>query len=81
MRSSFSCFAPQNPTLRSKRKASWRFPMTSSISPLAYSARHGWRIAGERARKPGISIRDQLLERVRAAGYDVDPNEPDDEEE
>ena len=49
--------------------------------PLAYSARHGWRIAGERARKPGISIRDQLLERVRAAGYDVDPNEPDDEEE
>ena len=49
--------------------------------PLAYSARHGWRIAGERARKPGMSIRDQLLERVRAAGYDVDPNEPDDEEE
>ena len=49
--------------------------------PLAYSARHGWRIAGERARKPGMSIRDQLLERVRAAGYDVDPNEPDDEDE
>ena len=50
-------------------------------APLAYSARHGWRIAGERARKPGMSIRDQLLERVRAAGYDVDPNERDDEDE
>lgn len=32
--------------------------------PLVYSARHGWRIASERAREPGTSIRDRLLERV-----------------
>ena len=32
--------------------------------PLLYSARHGWRVTGENARKKGVSIRDQLLERV-----------------
>ena len=39
IRASFSCFAPQNPTLRSKSLASCRLPITSLISPLAYSAR------------------------------------------
>ncbi len=32
--------------------------------PLLYSARHGWRITGDNARERGVSIRDQLLERV-----------------
>jgi flavin reductase (DIM6/NTAB) family NADH-FMN oxidoreductase RutF len=32
--------------------------------PLLYSSRLGWRIAGDRAREPGVSIRDQLLERL-----------------
>ncbi len=32
--------------------------------PLLYSARHGWRTTGEPAREKGVSIRDQLLERV-----------------
>ena len=40
--------------------------------PLLYSCRLGWRIAGDRAREPGISIRDALLDRVREAGYDTD---------
>ena len=39
--------------------------------PLTYSSRLGWRVASEKAREPGMSIRDQLLERVRAAGFDV----------
>ena len=33
--------------------------------PLLYSARHGWRVTGENAREKGVSIRDQLLERVK----------------
>lgn len=41
--------------------------------PLVYSSRHGWRVAGTRARRPGPSIRDRLLERLRAAGYDDGP--------
>jgi flavin reductase (DIM6/NTAB) family NADH-FMN oxidoreductase RutF len=32
--------------------------------PLLYSSRHGWRITGEKAREPGVSIRDQLLARI-----------------
>ena len=32
--------------------------------PLLYSSRLGWRIAGERAREPGTSIRDALLARL-----------------
>ncbi|MEM8923748.1 MAG: flavin reductase family protein [Actinomycetota bacterium] len=32
--------------------------------PLLYSARHGWRITGDKAREPGVSIRDELLARV-----------------
>ena len=39
--------------------------------PLTYSSRLGWRVASEKAREPGTSIRDELLERVRAAGFDV----------
>ncbi len=32
--------------------------------PLLYSSRLGWRMTGEKAREPGVSIRDQLLERL-----------------
>lgn len=48
--------------------------------PLLYSSRHGWRVLGMRARKPGDSVRDRLLARLADSGYDVDPNEPDDED-
>jgi flavin reductase (DIM6/NTAB) family NADH-FMN oxidoreductase RutF len=48
---------------------------------LLYSSRHGWRVLGDRARKPGDSVRDRLLARLRDAGYEVDPNEPDDPED
>jgi flavin reductase (DIM6/NTAB) family NADH-FMN oxidoreductase RutF len=34
--------------------------------PLLYSSRLGWRIAGDKAREPGSSIRDRLLERLAA---------------
>ena len=45
--------------------------------PLVYSSRHGWRIVGDKARPPGVSIRDQLLERLAALG--IDASGPDDE--
>jgi flavin reductase (DIM6/NTAB) family NADH-FMN oxidoreductase RutF len=48
---------------------------------LLYSSRHGWRVLGDRARKPGDSIRDRLLARLRAEGYEIDPNEKDDEDD
>jgi 3-hydroxy-9,10-secoandrosta-1,3,5(10)-triene-9,17-dione monooxygenase reductase component len=32
--------------------------------PLLYSSRLGWRISGEKAREPGVSIRDQLVARL-----------------
>jgi flavin reductase (DIM6/NTAB) family NADH-FMN oxidoreductase RutF len=48
---------------------------------LLYSSRHGWRVLGDRARKPGDSIRDRLLARLHDAGYDVDPTIPDDEDD
>jgi flavin reductase (DIM6/NTAB) family NADH-FMN oxidoreductase RutF len=32
--------------------------------PLLYSSRLGWRITGDKAREPGVSIRDQLLDRL-----------------
>lgn len=41
--------------------------------PLLYSSRLGWRIAGDKAREPGVSIRDQLLERLAALGLDDEP--------
>lgn len=40
--------------------------------PLVYSSRLGWRIASERAREPGRSVRDELLDRLSAAGFDAD---------
>jgi hypothetical protein len=38
--------------------------------PLLYSSRLGWRLTGDKAREPGVSIRDQLLERLAALGVD-----------
>ncbi|CAB4889555.1 unannotated protein [freshwater metagenome] len=43
--------------------------------PLLYSSRLGWRITGDRAREPGYSVRDKLLDRLSAAGFDSDPDE------
>jgi flavin reductase (DIM6/NTAB) family NADH-FMN oxidoreductase RutF len=34
--------------------------------PLLYSSRLGWRVTGESARQPGVSIRDRLLARLEA---------------
>ena len=42
--------------------------------PLLYSSRLGWRVTGDRAREPGRSIRDELLERLAAAGFDAPDN-------
>ncbi len=39
--------------------------------PLTYSSRLGWRIAADKAREPGVSIRDSLLQRLAEAGHDV----------
>ena len=44
--------------------------------PLLYSSRLGWRIAGDKAREPGVSIRDGLLERLAALGL-ADGDEPE----
>jgi hypothetical protein len=46
---------------------------------LLYSSRLGWRITGDKAREPGTSIRDALLERLAAAGFDAAPDEDGDE--
>ena len=45
--------------------------------PLLYSSRHGWRVTGDRAREPGMSVRDQLLARLgdAAVGDDGDGDE------
>ncbi|MGA1298558.1 MAG: flavin reductase family protein [Ilumatobacteraceae bacterium] len=43
--------------------------------PLTYSSRLGWRIASEKAREPGMSIRDSLLERLTASGVAIDTSE------
>jgi flavin reductase (DIM6/NTAB) family NADH-FMN oxidoreductase RutF len=42
--------------------------------PLLYSSRLGWRITGDKAREAGRSVRDELLERLAAAGFD-DPGD------
>lgn len=47
--------------------------------PLVYSARHGWRIAGERARERGVSIRDLLLARLGEDPTDESLAEEDDD--
>jgi flavin reductase (DIM6/NTAB) family NADH-FMN oxidoreductase RutF len=45
--------------------------------PLLYSSRLGWRIAGDKAREPGVSIRDQLLERLAGLGLDAPDDDPE----
>ena len=45
--------------------------------PLLYSSRHGWRATGDKAREPGASVRDRLLERLAAAGFDAAPGGDD----
>jgi flavin reductase (DIM6/NTAB) family NADH-FMN oxidoreductase RutF len=50
-------------------------------APLLYSSRLGWRVAGDKAREPGVSIRDRLLERLAAAGLDAGPDDGGDEED
>ena len=49
-------------------------------APLLYSSRLGWRIGGDKAREPGRSIRDELLERLAAAGFAAadDPGDAED---
>lgn len=47
--------------------------------PLLYSSRLGWRIAGDKAREPGTSIRDGLLARLAALGVAVPDDDTDDE--
>ena len=42
--------------------------------PLLYSSRLGWRITGDKAREPGTSVRDVLLARLAAAGFDAAPD-------
>jgi flavin reductase (DIM6/NTAB) family NADH-FMN oxidoreductase RutF len=49
--------------------------------PLLYSSRLGWRVTGDRAREPGTSVRDRLLDRLRALGVEDEPgDDPDDGE-
>ena len=48
--------------------------------PLLYSSRLGWRITGERAREPGRSVRDELLARLAAAGFDATDDGGEDDE-
>jgi len=48
--------------------------------PLLYSSRLGWRIAGDRARQPGVSIRDALLQRLHALGIETDGSDDEEEE-
>jgi flavin reductase (DIM6/NTAB) family NADH-FMN oxidoreductase RutF len=47
--------------------------------PLLYSSRLGWRITGDKAREPGRSIRDELLERLAAAGFNTSDGADDEE--
>ena len=46
--------------------------------PLLYSSRLGWRVTGDKAREPGRSIRDELLGRLAAAGFDAPEGGDDD---
>jgi flavin reductase (DIM6/NTAB) family NADH-FMN oxidoreductase RutF len=48
--------------------------------PLLYSSRLGWRITGDRAREKGVSVRDQLLERLAAAGIAIDATEEEEDD-
>ena len=49
--------------------------------PLLYSSRLGWRVTGDKARVPGRSIRDELLERLAAAGFDASAERDDSDTE
>ena len=49
--------------------------------PLLYSSRLGWRITGDRAREPGYSVRDKLLDRLAAAGFDAAGSDADTDDE
>ena len=48
--------------------------------PLLYSSRLGWRVTGDKAREPGRSVRDELLERLAAAGFDAATDDGDDDQ-
>jgi 3-hydroxy-9,10-secoandrosta-1,3,5(10)-triene-9,17-dione monooxygenase reductase component len=48
--------------------------------PLLYSSRLGWRITGDRAREPGRSVRDELLARLAAAGFDASDDGAEEDE-
>lgn len=45
-------------------------PGRLKADPLVYSSRLGWRVASEKARAPGESVRDRLLQRLQEAGLD-----------
>ena len=47
-------------------------------APLLYSSRLGWRIGSEKAREPGRSVRDELLDRLARAGLDLPTAEGED---
>jgi flavin reductase (DIM6/NTAB) family NADH-FMN oxidoreductase RutF len=47
--------------------------------PLLYSSRLGWRVTGDKARAPGRSIRDELLARLVAAGFETSGVDDDEE--
>lgn len=48
--------------------------------PLLYSSRLGWRVTGGKAREPGTSIRDDLLARLAALGYEASGADEDDDD-
>ena len=48
--------------------------------PLLYSSRLGWRVTGDRAREAGRSVRDELLGRLAAAGFDATDDGGEDDE-
>ena len=76
-----SCRTP-SPGCAARRSSGCRWPTTSCSSPasstscpgrlreppLLYSSRLGWRVTGDRAREPGVSVRDQLLARAGVDG-------------
>jgi flavin reductase (DIM6/NTAB) family NADH-FMN oxidoreductase RutF len=49
--------------------------------PLLYSSRLGWRVTGDKAREPGRSVRDELLDRLAAAGFDTAVGGDDDSDD
>lgn len=49
-------------------------PIRLREAPLLYSSRLGWRIGSEKAREPGRSIRDELLDRLAVAGFAAEPD-------